>query len=167
MFTRLLTAIDLSPCSEMVFAQGLELAQKTGASLILLHVSSLDEPESPAMPMLAQNYYVSGGTEAVMGVYDEQWRTYEEKGLEMLQSFAERAAQVSVTAEFSQNFGSPGKMICQMADSLNADLIMMGRRGNSSLNEFIMGSVSNYVLHHTSRSVFVVQCHAADRALQD
>jgi nucleotide-binding universal stress UspA family protein len=166
MLTKLLVAVDLSPCNAAVFAQGLELAQKTGASLVMLHVSSLDAPESPPMPMFAPNYYVSGSLEAIMATYDEQWRAYEEKGLATLTAFAQKAEKVGVMAECTQNYGSPGKIICDLANQMQADLIVVGRRGNSGLNELIMGSVSNYVLHHTARSVLVIQCNTADLTAQ-
>ncbi|MEO0350033.1 MAG: universal stress protein, partial [Cyanobacteria bacterium P01_A01_bin.15] len=39
----------------------------------------------------------------------------------------------------------------------NADLIMMGRRGRSGFSELLLGSVSNYVMHHAPCSVLTVQ----------
>ncbi len=38
-----------------------------------------------------------------------------------------------------------------------ADLIVLGRRGRTGLAEALLGSVSNYVLHHAPCSVLVVQ----------
>ncbi|CCQ49032.1 hypothetical protein CWATWH8502_2292 [Crocosphaera watsonii WH 8502] len=37
------------------------------------------------------------------------------------------------------------------------DVIVMGHRGISGLQEFFLGSVSNYVLHHAPCSVLIVQ----------
>jgi nucleotide-binding universal stress UspA family protein len=48
-------------------------------------------------------------------------------------------------------------MICQVAKDWGAELIMVGRRGNSGLSELILGSVSNYVVHHAHCSVLIVQ----------
>ncbi len=44
-----------------------------------------------------------------------------------------------------------------MARNCGADVIVMGRRGHSGLSELILGSVSNYVLHHAPCSVLIVQ----------
>jgi nucleotide-binding universal stress UspA family protein len=45
MFTKILVAVDLSPHHEAVFAAGLDLAKRMGASLMSLHVPSSDAPE--------------------------------------------------------------------------------------------------------------------------
>jgi nucleotide-binding universal stress UspA family protein len=74
----------------------------------------------------------------------------------MLQSWSSQANTSGVNTEFTQNTGSPGRMICELATDWNADLIIMGRRGRSGLAEFFLGSVSNYVLHHAPCSVQIV-----------
>lgn len=48
-------------------------------------------------------------------------------------------------------------MICDVARSWKADLIVLGRRGYSGVKELFLGSVSNYVLHHTPCSILTVQ----------
>jgi nucleotide-binding universal stress UspA family protein len=158
MFTKLLVAVDLSPRNEDVFSAGLNLAKKMGASMMLLHVPSADAPECPTMPtMIGPDYYPLSGTASVMEIYEKLWRAYEEKGLAMLKHFAEKARQAGVVVEYSQNSGVPGKTICNLANSIDADLIIVGRRGHSGLNELVIGSVSNYVMHHASCSVLIVQ----------
>ena len=52
--------------------------------------------------------------------------------------------------------GDPKDVVCQVADEIDADLIIMGRRGRSGLAELFLGSVSNYVLHHAPCSVHIV-----------
>ncbi|MFN6036632.1 MAG: universal stress protein, partial [Dolichospermum sp.] len=76
--------------------------------------------------------------------------------LQMLQSFTSQANTAGINTEFTQNSGNPGRMICELARTWNADLIMMGRRGRSGLAEFFLGSQSNYVLHHAPCSVQIV-----------
>jgi nucleotide-binding universal stress UspA family protein len=158
MFTKLLVAVDLSPRNEDVFVAGLDLAKKTGASLILLHVPSSDAPECPTLPtMIGPDYYPLSGTASTVAIYEKLWRAYEEKGLEMLKQFAAKARQDGVEVEYTQTAGAPGKTICHLAHNVDADLILVGRRGHSGLNELVIGSVSNYVMHHASCSVLVVQ----------
>ena len=159
MFTKLLVAIDLSSRNEDVFTAGFDLAQKMGASLMLLHVPSSDAPECPTLPtMPGLDYYQpSTSTASMIEIYEKQWRAYEEKGLEMLKYFAQKARQAGVAVEYTQNGGAPGKTICHLAHNIDADLILIGRRGHSGLNELMIGSVSNYVMHHASCSVLIVQ----------
>lgn len=77
--------------------------------------------------------------------------------MELLRSRTRKAMAAGVSTEFTQLAGSPGKTICDLASDWGADLIVMGRRGRSGLSELILGSVSNYVLHHARCSVLTVQ----------
>ena len=87
--------------------------------------------------------------------YQAEWEAAESRGLELLRSLAQEATGVAV--EFTQNIGSPGRVICDVAKDWGASLIVMGRRGRTGLTELFMGSVSSYVIHHAPCSVFVVQ----------
>jgi nucleotide-binding universal stress UspA family protein len=87
--------------------------------------------------------------------YRDQLQSYEQQSLEILKSLADRATAEGVTTEVHQLADSPGRRICEFADSEEIDLIVMGRRGLSGVNEFLMGSVSNYVLHHAPCSVLI------------
>lgn len=50
----------------------------------------------------------------------------------------------------------PGEGIVKCAEKEKADLIVMGTRGLSSLRRTVLGSVSDYVLHHSQKPVAVV-----------
>lgn len=154
---RILVAVDESPFAEVVFEQGMAQAKAFQASLLLLHVLSLDEEGSPQMPLAASGpgSYVILET-AVMEAYQERWQEYEKKGVTQLQSFTDRATQAGIATEFSQLSGRPGKTICDLAKNWSADLIVLGRRGRSGFGEFFLGSVSTYVVHHAPCPVMVV-----------
>lgn len=64
---------------------------------------------------------------------------------------------MGINAEFKILFGDPSRVICEIAQAWNADLIIIGRRGRTGLSELFLGSVSNYVLHHAPCSVLTVQ----------
>uniref|UniRef100_A0A1I8JPC2 Usp domain-containing protein n=1 Tax=Macrostomum lignano TaxID=282301 RepID=A0A1I8JPC2_9PLAT len=51
---------------------------------------------------------------------------------------------------------SPGQSIVDLAEEENVELIIMGSRGQGLLRRTFLGSVSDYVLHHTHRPVLVV-----------
>jgi nucleotide-binding universal stress UspA family protein len=92
-----------------------------------------------------------------MQIYWDRLREQEQAGLERLRSLEAEAIAAGVSTEFTQNLGDPGRLICELAKSWNADLIIIGRRGLSGLGEFWLGSVSNYVLHHAPCHVLTIQ----------
>ena len=95
--------------------------------------------------------------------YREQWQTDEQQSLNLLQSLADRfsagegtpTTAEGITTEFHQIAGGPGRKICEFAQSEDIDLIVMGHREISALNKFLLGSISNYVLHHAPCSVLM------------
>jgi nucleotide-binding universal stress UspA family protein len=52
--------------------------------------------------------------------------------------------------------GDPGSQICEYADHINSDGIILGRQGGGKLQELLLGSVSQYVLHHAQTPVTLV-----------
>ncbi|MGI0488159.1 universal stress protein [Pantanalinema rosaneae CENA516] len=58
MFENILVAIDRSTTSRQGFEAALPLAKVTGAKLLLLHILTLDDQESPHMPaLLGKDFY--------------------------------------------------------------------------------------------------------------
>jgi nucleotide-binding universal stress UspA family protein len=165
MFHKILVALDRSSSNQAVFQSALDIAKRSGASLMLLHVPSFDDPESPSMPALfGGDYHPLGSDRSVMEIYQELWQAYEAKGLEMLQQFAAAASAAGVPVEYSQNSGPAGRIICVFAKSMGADLVVLGRRGHSGWNELLLGSVSNYVMHHVHCSLLTVQHYSSESA---
>jgi nucleotide-binding universal stress UspA family protein len=164
MFKRILAAIDRSEIGKDVFVQALELARLTSANLMLLHVLSLEESGSPDVMIAPSIEYYPGWNEQSFKLYQQNWEIFKNEGLQMLQSFCSQANTLNINTEFTQNSGSPGRIICDLAKSWDADIIVMGRRGHSGLAELLMGSVSNYVLHHAPCTVHVI--HSSVRAKQ-
>jgi nucleotide-binding universal stress UspA family protein len=52
--------------------------------------------------------------------------------------------------------GSQGYQIIEAAKGNNCDLIIMGSRGLGTIKSFLLGSVSNYVVHHAKTPVLLV-----------
>jgi nucleotide-binding universal stress UspA family protein len=162
MFHKILVAVDRSASSQKVLDTAIGLAKSMDASLMLLHVLSNEEEDYPQMPSLpTMEYYPIDNV--IFESYQKQVQAYEEQSLNLLRIYADQATTAGVSTEFIQNRGNAGRTICKMAQSWGADLIIMGRRGHSGLNELLLGSVSNYVLHHAPCSVFTVQSPEKDR----
>ncbi|NDJ16112.1 universal stress protein [Myxacorys almedinensis] len=150
MFQKLLVAIDRSSESRSVFEAALAMAKASHASLMVLHVLSPFDETYPTDP------YIGVPTIATQ-VYLDRWKEQEQIGIEILRSLQTEATYAGVPTEFTQNLGEPGRTICALAKTWNADLILIGRRGLNGLSELFLGSVSNYVVHHAPCSVLIVQ----------
>lgn len=157
MFQRILVAIDHSEASTLLFDQALTLAKATGGQLMLLHVLCPDETGSPSMPMYPHLSYSPSLDEAVWDVYRKRWDAFQKENIERLKVYSDRALHEKVNAELTQTPGIPGKVICELARTWNADVIIMGSRGRSGLSELLLGSVSNYVTHHAPCSVLLIR----------
>ncbi|MBH8565221.1 universal stress protein [Nostoc sp. CENA67] len=156
MLKKILVALDRSEMGKQVFEQALALAQVTQAKLMLLHVLSPEEEDSPYFPMLSNVEYYPALSGQSFELYQKQWDSFKDEGVNILQSFSAQANTLGVSTEFSQTLGSPGRTICKLAATWGADLIIMGHRGRSGLAEMFLGSVSNYVVHHATCSVYIV-----------
>lgn len=157
MYQRILVAIDQSEISQDIFDQAVFLAKATNAEIMLLHVlSPLEDPYLSPIFMQPDTMYPTVPSEP-MDNYIKQWEKLKQERLEWLRSLMNQAINAGVKTGFAQNMGDAGRIICEVARSWPADLIMLGRRGRAGLSEFFLGSVSNYVIHHASCSVMVIQ----------
>ena len=156
MFKKILVALDNSPQRDTVFDKALTLAQQSDARLMLLHVLSAYEEGSPGIPIRSYHAYYPVLDDTTWKVYQQRWEAFEARGLNQLNQDIDQAQTVGVQAEFSQSAGDPPQVICNVAKSWDADLIVVGSHGRKGLGELLLGSVSNYVMHHAPCSVLVV-----------
>jgi nucleotide-binding universal stress UspA family protein len=158
MLQKILIAIGDAPESVNVLNTGLSLAEKFKARVLLLHVLN---PLVPNGLGIADSPLVGGVlpivNDASIRQYIEEWKKYELRGMERLQSVLRDAEGLGLEAEILQSFGDVGPMICDAAKNWSAEAIVMGRNQQSALNEFILGSTSNYVLHHAFCSVLIIR----------
>jgi nucleotide-binding universal stress UspA family protein len=68
----------------------------------------------------------------------------------------ENAKRRGVSVEFHSSLGEPANALVELAEKLNADLLVVGNRGMSGMKRFVLGSVPNKVSHHCPCSVLIV-----------
>ncbi|XP_041350008.1 universal stress protein Sll1388-like [Gigantopelta aegis] len=95
--------------------------------------------------------FMTGDTNAV----SEKLRKEEEEVQAVLQSLQATLDQSGVIGRVVRLTGSPGDAICKLAEDEDADCIVTGTRGHGKLRRTILGSVSQYVIHHAKVPVFV------------
>jgi nucleotide-binding universal stress UspA family protein len=145
MYRKILVAIDQGEMGRHVLDSAVLLAKSTGASLHLLRVLSYEDEHAPGLK--------EKGTPE----YQRRWDSFESDNQKLLEANLTALSDAGLAAEYSLIPGKPGRVICELARNLGADLIVLGRRELTGLKELILGSVSNYVVHSAPCSVLVIQ----------
>ncbi|MBV6624272.1 MAG: universal stress protein [Rivularia sp. (in: Bacteria)] len=167
-FQKILVALELSPRDESVFFEALSLAENIKAQLTLIHC--LSDPTE--MAMMSQTGLDTGYGLPItpsastispamvnMDLIKEANITKHHEAEKHLELYQQQASSkgVSVESKCYESTGNIGLKICQIAQDLNVDLIVLGRKGHNSIAEALLGSVSNYVLHHAPCAILVIQ----------
>jgi len=66
---------------------------------------------------------------------------------------------VKLTGKFRTGAGKPGEIVCKLAEEENAQLIVTGTRGQGKIRRTFLGSVSDYIIHHSKVPVLVCRQH--------
>ncbi len=160
MFNKILVALEPKESDTNLFEEAIALAKATDAQLKLVSILTSDGYGSPpAIAYPGLTGYAMAFEESAWQDYQKRYRAYQEKNMTKLRDLREQAIAAGVCTEFMQESGSPGRAICDVAQSWAADLVMVGSRGRKGLSEILLGSVSNYVMHHAPCSVMVVHPH--------
>lgn len=144
MFERILVPVDDNAVSRRALLKAAELAEQTGAKLIVTHVV---EPAPTYTMQVAQNLPA--------GEFDRSRREYAEA---LLASMRE-AVPPSVQAEYLVRFAdrSVWREIVHATEALAADLVVIGTHGHDGLARAVLGSVAERVARHAGAPVMLVR----------
>ncbi|HZY65130.1 MAG: universal stress protein [Actinomycetota bacterium] len=145
--TKILLATDGSPESVLATRTAMEMASRTGSELSVVHVEEV--------PVLAHSY---AGREAAEGEASRARRWLEEQ----VEKIEEAGGNVT---ESHLRLGRPAHQIVRLGEETGAGLIVIGNQGLSAFRRFLMGSVSEMVMHYASCPVYVVRGGAGEERL--
>lgn len=117
--------------------------------IALIHIHQM--PQLPSMGLMA----------GALPVTDD-YRTSIKKSIDesngLIEKFKKRCEERNATHKIlkSDSHHSPGQVICDLAKENNASAIILGQRGLSKFSRALLGSTSDYVLHHSDITVIVV-----------
>jgi len=137
MFEHILVAVDGSPQSSKTVPFGVDLAQKYGSTVTVVHVREHARYEGSDVdfgpPITAEDL-----VEAVVATF--------------------REAGVEAKGEIRRvSPGNTPEQIIEDANASPADLIVMGTRGMTEWKSLLLGGVANKVLHHATCPVLLVR----------
>jgi nucleotide-binding universal stress UspA family protein len=145
---KMLIATDGSPSAREAIDVGVELAAEQGAEITFVHVLPPDD------------YVVSG--RMAPAVAKPHHVAMDESEL-ALREAADAAEQAGVAYALERVSGDTVDEIVAIADSADADLIVVGSRGRGPLTSTLLGSVSQGVLGESRRPVLIVRAAATNR----
>lgn len=133
---KILVAYDGSDNSKEALSQAVELAKCTTSSIILLTV----------LPSTTR-----------MFAFDDLLvpDTFKSKALKMVKEAANRIQGISVTGIIRE--GDIASEILKASEDLGCDLIVIGSRGLGKIDRFLLGSVAEKVMKHSSKSVLMTR----------
>jgi nucleotide-binding universal stress UspA family protein len=161
---KILYATDLSKNSVYAYRYAMDMAQKYGAKIVVLHVI---EPIPPQV-----KHYVS--------VYVEEAKWEEkikyEQGMAIdqikkrLQEFCKRESQddprcLLLVSRILVQPGHPVEEILKAADEEACEVIILGTHGKGFLKQTFLGSVARSVLDRSRKPVFIVPLPHEDTGL--
>jgi nucleotide-binding universal stress UspA family protein len=139
---KILIATDGSDSSHEAVVFGLELAEEQGAWAHVVHVAPLVD----AVP------YSNFGFIAPTLPHE-----FDDRDYEPLQKAVELATEKGIRVQTELLKGKPADEIVAYADSIDADLIVVGSRGHGAFTSALIGSVSRGVLRESRRPVLIVR----------
>ena len=136
--TRVLLATDGSPDAALAAQSAIELCERTGSELHVVHVGEY-------LP----TFYAQTEEEPAQLRVDAQ-RLLDEQ-LEKIRAAGGQVAQVHL------RLGRPAEQIVNLSEELGIGVIVIGSRGLGALRRAVLGSVSESVVRHAHCPVFVVR----------
>lgn len=138
---RILIATDGSPAAKQAIEVGVELAESEDAAILFVHVV-------PVADIVATSGF------GLMAPVPHPLAASDEQLLDDALAIADRA---DVPASVKLLRGNTVDEIVAYADSMNADLIVVGSRGHGAITSALLGSVSRGVLAESRRPVMIVR----------
>lgn len=139
MYDTILVPTDGSDSASKAVEHALELATRYGADVHTLYCVETHRYGEPAL----------GSSELVLD-------GLEDRGSAMLARISDRAAAVGVDSTGTVCRGRPWEEVSRKAAEIDADVIVIGRRGQSHRRTNRIGSVAERVLRSPSRPVLAV-----------
>lgn len=137
-YDTILVATDGSTDANRAVTHALEQAEQHGAALHAIFVVDTDRYSEPALSSMEAET-----TEI------ESW------GTEQLHEIESRASGLGVEVTSRCCHGKPYAEIINYADEIDADMIVLGYRGQSHTETAQLGSVTDRVVQNAGRPVFV------------
>jgi nucleotide-binding universal stress UspA family protein len=144
---KILVPVDFSKTSITAFEVAYDIAKKDGADIIALHIVEEATPDS---------YRITG--EWQKGDWEDRLFTYRllEKAKKQLESFVQTPKFNDVKIIGELRLGNPFHGMNAIITEHKVDLVVMGTRGHTKLEEMVIGTNTEKVVRHSHCPVLTV-----------
>ncbi len=148
---KVLIALDYNPTAQKVAEVGFSMAKSMNAEVVLLHV--ITDPV----------FYATSGYSPIMGFSGfvdvsplqlSSVQGLKEASLKYLDTSKKHLGDKTIQTLVKE--GDFADSILATAKEIHADIIVVGSHSRKWLENIVMGSVTEKVLHHTSMPLFIV-----------
>lgn len=162
---RILVPVDFSPATEGALALAREVARAFEAELHLVHVREISA--IPIYPAATVGYPgigmaemgMAGGMMAAPDLVPEPLPNEKQKS--QLDALAEDLTRRGLKVSATERDGTVVEEILQVAEEIEANMIVMGSHGHGAVYHLLVGSVTEGVLKAGRRPVLLVPAAAA------
>ncbi len=150
MIEKVLLPVDGSETAKKAVDFACKLLENSGCRVTLLAVV-----EEPAYAAFWSDGMIA--PEVVLPPPEELRGELERRAGEMLVDTSKILEEAGLEMEAKVRFGNPAPEILKEAEEGGYDLVIMGSHGRGILGGFLLGSVSNRVVHHAKCPVLIVR----------
>ena len=149
--TKVLIALDFNPTAQKVAEKGFSLAKTMGAEAILLHVivDPIFYSSMESAPMMGYVGNMLAAPAQMSSVEDVK-----NAAQQFLDKSKHHLGDEAIKTLVKE--GDFAESILKAAKESHADVIVMGSHSRRWLDEVLMGSVTEKVLHHTTIPLFII-----------
>jgi nucleotide-binding universal stress UspA family protein len=141
MYKKIVLAVDGSEVSRVAVKHAIELAKNSDGKIIALHV----------IPPIDVTDIETFKPESLL-------RGLKQEGEKILSEVEGIAKTAGVGIQTRLEYGVPFEKICEVAQEVDADVIIMGSHGRTGIGKVFIGSVTERVISRTQcRPVLVVK----------
>jgi nucleotide-binding universal stress UspA family protein len=148
---KVLIALDYDPSAQKIAETGYSLAKAMEAEVILTHVvvDSVHYSSPDYSPIMGFSGYMDMGP-----IQIESIESLKKASQHFLEKSKHHLGDENIQIIVAE--GDISKSIIKTAKEIHADVIVMGTHSRRWLDEILMGSVTEYVMHHSSIPLLII-----------
>jgi|ERR1035437_85080 nucleotide-binding universal stress UspA family protein len=148
-FKKIMIATDGSACSELAADTGIAFARLSGGTVYAVHVLSnayLSSIDGGAYPSVGMNPY-----------WESIQEVFQKHGQQAINYVTDLGKIKGVNVESILLEGNPSDELIRYAEENKMEIVIVGTLGKSGIDRFLLGSVTENILHHSQVPVMVVK----------